>query len=148
MKGRWIAWGLAAALALALAGQTLRWRERLLASRLLRQAEVVSLAVAAGRAPRHFLAGNLEVLRHAAALDPSEVGIPIARGSQHYLLGNPEAAIESYRQALALEPRAEIYLNLGRAEAMAGRTAEARRDFGTALRLDPNFAGEVPEDLR
>lgn len=144
MTGRRLAWVLLAALGVALLGQTVRWRERILAARMLRQAEEVTMVVVAGRAPRGLLGGNLELLRRAAALDPVEVGIPIARGSQHYLLGSSGAAVAAYRQALELEPRPEIYLNLGRAELAAGRLEEARRAFRLAVRLDSKLARFVP----
>jgi tetratricopeptide (TPR) repeat protein len=148
VTGRALAWGLSAALGLFLLGQTVRWRDRMLAGRLLRQVEGVSLAVVAGQAPKGLLGGNLQLLRRAAALDPVEVGIPIARGSQHLLLGSPDAAIEAYREAMALEPRPEIYLNLGRAEQAAGRPEEAQRDFKTAVQLDAKLAQYVPEEMR
>ena len=149
MKGRLLVWPLVAVLALALAAQTVRWRSRLEAGRLLARVESLSMAVARqGKAPRRLLQANLEALRRAAALDPVEVGVPIARGSQHLLFGSPEAAIEPYRAAAALEPRPEIYLNLGRAEWLARRPEEARRDFALALRLDPRLAEVVPPQMR
>jgi tetratricopeptide (TPR) repeat protein len=149
LKGRLLVWPLVAVLAFALAAQTVRWRARMEAGRLLAQVESLSLAVARqGKAPRRLLQVNLEVLRRAAALDPVEVGIPIARGSQHLLFGSPEAAVEPYRAAAALEPRPEIYLNLGRAEWMARRPEDARRDFALALRLDPRLAAVVPPEMR
>lgn len=149
MKGKILVWPLVAVLAVGCAGQAVRWRSRLEAGRLLAQVEALSMAVAQqGKAPRRLLQVNLDVLRRAAALDPVEVGVPIARGSQHLLFGSPEAAIEPYRAAAALEPRPEIYLNLGRAEWMAGRTEEAHRDFALALRLDPRLAEVVPLQMR
>jgi tetratricopeptide (TPR) repeat protein len=149
VKGRILVWPLVAVLALALAGQTVRWRARMEAGRLLAQVEALSMAVARqGKAPRRLLQVNLDMLRRAAALDPVEVGVPIARGSQHLLFGSPEAAIEPYRAAAALEPRPEIYLNLGRAEQLARRPEDARRDFALALRLDPRLAEVVPPQMR
>jgi hypothetical protein len=56
-------------------------------------------------------------------------------------------AIESYRAAAALEPRPEIYLNLGRAES-AHNPDEARRDFALAVRLDSRLARVVPPLMR
>jgi tetratricopeptide (TPR) repeat protein len=136
-------------LALALLGQTLRLRDRLTAARILRQVEVFSMAaIERGEMPRGLVPANLELLRRAAPLDPTQVGIPIARGTQYLLLGNGASAAQSYRQALKLEPRPEIYLNLGRALAAAGETEEARRNFRLALRLDPRLDLEVPPDLR
>src|SRR5436189_2223147 len=98
--------------------------------------------------PGRLLQEILAALRRAAALDPVEVGVPIARGSQHLLSGSPEAAIEPYRAAAALEPRPEIYFYLGLAEQHAHRLEDARRDFALAFRLDPRLAEAVPPELR
>jgi len=145
MKGWILATILTVLLALATAGQTVRWRDRLTASRLLAEVEALSLQAArSGQVPATMIASNLRALRRAAPLDPVEVGIPIARGSQYFLLARADPAIEAYQEALALEPRAEGYLNLGRAQWLAGRVEEARRSFGFAVRLDPNLAALVP----
>jgi tetratricopeptide (TPR) repeat protein len=121
----------------------------MLAGRLLARVEMLTAAVAQqGKAPRGLLHANLEALRLAASLDPVEVGIPIAQGSQHLVFGNYDAAIEEYRAAAALEPRPEIYLNLGRAELLGGRTEDAKRDFALAVRLDPRLAAMVPPAAR
>ena len=145
MSGRTLAVILTVLLALATAGQAVRWRHRLTASRLLAEVEALTLAAArSGQAPAGLLAANLAALRRAAPLDPVEVGIPIARGTQYLLLSRAEPAIQAYEEALALEPRAEGYLNLGRAQWLAGQTAEARQSFGLAVRLDPHLAGLVP----
>ncbi len=145
MNGRALAVILTLLLALATAGQAVRWRDRTTASRLLAEVESLSLgAVRSGQVPAEMIGANLLSLRRAAALDPVEVGIPIARGTQYLLLSRPEPAIAAYREALALEPRSEGYLNLGRAEWLAGRTDEARESFATAVRLDPWLTPLVP----
>ena len=147
MKGRVLVWPLVALLALALAGQTVRWRDRLAASRLLREVEALTMAAMSTRQlSEPLLFRNLEVLRTAAPKDPVEVGIPIARGTQYFLLRRNDAAIRAYEEAVALEPRPEGYLNLGRAQWYAGRRDEARLNFKRAVRLDPRVAGEVPQE--
>ncbi|HSF43179.1 MAG TPA: hypothetical protein VLT87_25490 [Thermoanaerobaculia bacterium] len=146
MKGRILALPLVAVLALALVGQTLRWRHRMEASRGLRQVELVSMAAAVrGEAPPQLMSTNLEVLRRIAPLDPVEVGIPIARGTQYLFLTRFDRAADSYQEAVALEPRPEGYLNLGRAQWFAGRRDEARLSFATAVRLDPRLESQVPK---
>jgi tetratricopeptide (TPR) repeat protein len=139
---------LVAVLALALAGQAVRWRDRMTASRLLSNVEALTLGVASGQVPARALASNLEALRRAAPLDPLQVGIPIARGSQYYLLSRPEPAEQAYTEALRLEPRPEGYLGLGRAQWLAGRREEALRNFGLAIRLDPLLTPELPAEAR
>jgi Flp pilus assembly protein TadD len=136
-------------LVLALLGQTGRLRDRLAAGRMLRQVELMSMAmIARGEMPRQLLATNLELLRRASALAPAEVGIPIARGTQYLLMGNGSSAAAAYRDALELEPRPEIHLNLGRALVVAGEMEKAREEFRLAVKLDPNLARMVPPELR
>jgi tetratricopeptide (TPR) repeat protein len=144
MKGRTLAALLTVLLVLALAGQTVRWRDRLAGSRLLANAEALTLAVVAGQVPQRALAENLKALRAAAALDPAEVGVPIALGSQYLLLGRAEPAEQAYLEALRLEPKAEVYLDIGRAQWMAGRREEALRNFALAVRLDPHLESALP----
>jgi tetratricopeptide (TPR) repeat protein len=145
MRGRTLAAILGVLLALATAGQTVRWHDRSTASRLLAEVEALSMQAAlSGQVPAPLIASNLQALRRAAPLDPVEVGIPIARGSQYLLLSRAAPAIEAYQESLDLEPRAEGYLDLGRAQWLAGQTDEARRSFGLAVRLDPHFASLVP----
>ena len=143
------AFAAAALAALALVLQTDRARDRMAASKRLRAVEVLSERMArAGRAPGQLVGRHFVVLREAAELDPSEVGVPVALGGQHMLLGQPERAIEVYQRALALEPRPETYLNLGQALLAAGRREEAREAYEKAVRLAPNLVVRVPADFR
>lgn len=144
-----LVWMAVPLLALALLAQTDRLRDRLTAARMLRQVELLSMAaIERGQMPRGLVPANLELLRRASPLDPTQVGVPIARGTQYLLLNNGTSAARSYREALELEPRPEVYLNLGRALAAAGEREEARRNFRLALRLDPRLDPEVPPDMR
>ncbi len=144
-----LVWIVLPLLLLGLLAQTGRMRDRLLAGRMLRQVELLSMAaLARGEMPRGLIPANLELLRRAAVLDPREVGVPIARGTQYLLVGNGNSAAAAYQAALELEPRPEIHLNLGRALAMAGDLEAARRHFQIALRLDPRLASTVPPELR
>lgn len=144
MKGRTLAAILTVLLVLALAGQTVRWRDRMTASRLLASAETLARAVDAGQIPRRALGDDLEELRQAAALDPVEVGIPISLCSQYLLLSSPEPAEQTCQEALRLEPRSDAYFYLGRAQWMAGRKEEALRNFALAVRLDPGLIHALP----
>jgi O-antigen ligase len=149
IPGTTLGWLLAALVVVALVLQGNRWRDRLLGSAMLRQVELVSISAAtSGHAPGNLLPAHLELLRRAADLDPSEVGIPIARGSQFLLFGDPRAALPEYRAALALQPKPEIYTDLGRAYLASGDLDEARRNFRLAVRLDPTLSVQVPEEFR
>jgi tetratricopeptide (TPR) repeat protein len=145
VKGRTLAVILTFLLVVATLGQTLRWRDRMAASRLLGRVEALTLAAfRADRVPVKLMADNLEALHRAERMNPVEVGIPTARGTQYLFLGRPETAIGSYGDALALEPQSVGYFALGRAQWIAGQREEARRSFATALRLDPSLAAELP----
>ena len=91
---------------------------------------------------------NLYLLEQARVMDPSLVDILVARGSQYLLLRRPHAAIRAYEEALRLEPRPETYLNLGRAQLMAGQAEPALASFSTAVTSAPNLLPEVPSRLR
>lgn len=149
MKGRDLGFILVAWLGLCLTVHTVRCLDRMEASRMLRQVELVTMAaVARGETSPPLLARNLESLREIAAKDPLEVGIPIALGTQYLFLSRFDRAAETYTEAIELEPRPEGYLNLGRAQWLAGRTDEARLSFATAVRLDPRLESELPRGAR
>ena len=149
MDGSKLFWILFPALLALLAAQSLRASELLGASRRVRLIEEVSQGVAgAGELAAPLLRRNLAVLKEAADLDPANVEIPLARGSLYLLLGRSELAIEAYREAATLEPRAEVYMDLGHALLQDGNFAEARRHFALAVRLDPRLASEVPAAAR
>lgn len=136
----------AALLAVALVGAALLARDRLDASRMLRSVEARTMQVlpAAGTPRgRAVLESNLRVLAEARRRDPAEVGVLVARGSQYLVLGRGEPAAAAYREALALEPRPETHLNLGRALKLLRRDDEAARELALALRLSPHLVREV-----
>jgi tetratricopeptide (TPR) repeat protein len=145
MTGRQLFPIVALALAAALVGQTMRARNRVEAGRLLAEVEARTIAaVQARRAPSTLFAENLSWLDRAAQLDPLEIGVPIARGSQYLLLRRADEAIAAYREAAALEPRPEIDLNLGRALWMRGDKDAARQVLQRAVRLNPALRAEGP----
>ncbi len=145
MTGRQIFPLVLVALLLALGWQTRRAVDRISASQLLAQVEARTLAaVQAKHAPSTMFAEHLAWLDTAARLDPLEIGVPIARGSQFLLLRRPEDALAAYLQAAALEPRPEIDLNIGRALWMQGQREQARAAFTRAVRLNPHLRAEVP----
>lgn len=143
--GALVAAGLLALLTLWVGWRGLaEWR----ASKVLATVEWTSNQIAArGRMPQQLLNTHLELLRVAQKSAPAEVGIPLARGSQYLIAGKPRAAVRAYEEALALEPRAEIYLNLGRAHLELGERAAAQTALRTALALDPNLESIVTPQL-
>jgi tetratricopeptide (TPR) repeat protein len=146
MKGRTLAWPVAALLLAALAVQSVRLYDRLLASRLVHQVELISLAAAASNPavlPR-LLPIDLAQLRRAAAADPLAVEVPLSRGSLYLLLHRFDEAAAAYREALALEPHPEIYLHLGDALLNGGHLDEARSIYRSAIVLSPFARAQIP----
>ncbi|MFN7941354.1 MAG: tetratricopeptide repeat protein [Thermoanaerobaculia bacterium] len=141
---------LLAALAVALLLALALWRvdggrRMLRASRLVAAVERrTAAALRLGKLQSSMFESHLAALREAAELDRGEIAIPIAEGSQYLLLGRAEPAIEAYRRALALEPRPETYLNLGKAMLLEGENQRAQRMFRKAVLLDPRLASFVP----
>jgi O-antigen ligase len=122
--------------------------DRLRASVILSRVELASHAVIQrGEAPRNFFEVNLAALERAAQLDPANVAVPLSRGSQYLISGRPAAAIAAYRDALALDPRPEVYLNLGRALALDGQGKAAEEAVLTAMRLSPLLTKTATEIL-
>jgi Flp pilus assembly protein TadD len=146
MKGRILVWPLLALLALGLAAQSLRWRDRLLAGELVRQVQMLAMSAAGASsgALERVMPYSLAALRRAGAADPAAVEVPLSRGSLYLLLQRPQEAVGEYRRAAALEPHPEIYLHLGDALLAAGHFNEARRSYGIAVLLDPWMRRSVP----
>jgi tetratricopeptide (TPR) repeat protein len=129
----------------ALAFESARAGRLLGANRRLRAVEITSLRAAQlGKQGEALLRANLAVLRDGERMDPAEIGLRMARGSVHYLLGRMDDAVAGYQDALRLEPRPEIYLNLGRALAALGRRAESDAAVERAIRLDRRLASQRP----
>lgn len=149
MSGRLTFWVVFPCLLAALLGQTVEGAHWLRASQTVKAVEARTVEVVRmGRAPAQLLHANVVELERAARLDPSNVGVLIALGSQYLVMRVPDTAIETYRRALRLEPRPEIYLNIARAYLMEGNRASARRNFRLALRLSPGLRREIPREFR
>lgn len=149
LRGRTVVWLLLPLLIAALVLQGRRYSHQWRAARILRAVEVVTLQmVRRGRGNPGLLWRHVRLLEEAARLDGANVGIPLAEGSQYRLLRRYDEAQDAYRRALALEPRPEIWLNLGAAQTAAGDGQAARESFLKAVKLDPRMRTQVPEPHR
>ncbi|MEL7061816.1 MAG: hypothetical protein AAGN46_17450, partial [Acidobacteriota bacterium] len=92
----------------------------------------------AGTVTALLLQQHLDILRQAEEMNPTAVGVPIARGGQYYLLRRYAAAERAYRAALELEPRGEIWANLARTHLAAGDREAAHAAAERAMVLDHN----------
>jgi O-antigen ligase len=145
-------WTLAAVLVPLLAAavvlQARRGSHLVEASRILELTETSTKAAVSRKLPRGVLVRNLELLDRAERLDRSNASIVLAEASHQLLLGRNTEAERIYRRALALEPRPEIFLNLGRAQWRLGKQEEARESFAAAIALMPSLRREVPREAR
>ncbi len=81
----------------------------------------------------------------AAARDlPGDSRGLVLAGSCELVAGNPDRALVLYRQALATGERAEIHLNLGRAEALLARPEAAQVAFVRSVWISPALLRAVP----
>ena len=144
MTGRRAVWILVPLLAAALALQLARVERLWRASRVLAGVKRITvIAAARGQLSTRLLEGNLKLLRAAEPLSPTEVGLPMARGSHYLLLERPRPAVRAYLEAAALEPRGEVYLALGRAYLRAEDRGLATAAFRTAIELDRKARRQV-----
>jgi tetratricopeptide (TPR) repeat protein len=98
-------------------------------------------------AGRDLVAIGESALAVAARL-PGDPRPWILGGSAYLVTGQPEQALENYRQALATGERAEIDLNLGRAYALLKRRESADQAFLRAGWISPEILATLPEAVK
>jgi tetratricopeptide (TPR) repeat protein len=76
--------------------------------------------------------GYAEQIDHCLADQPHDVELLMERAVCDLIAGNQAAAIPRYQQALRIDRRPEIYLDLGLAQYALGRRAEAVGSLGRA----------------
>ena len=86
---------------------------------------------------------NLQDLEPLRETCPTEVRVPMLMGANHEIAGRPEDALRSYREALAIEQRPEIYVAIAVQQIQTGRVDEAIDNYVTAARFDPNLVPEI-----
>jgi Flp pilus assembly protein TadD len=87
--------------------------------------------------------GSVQARRNLAALDPCmgltcrDVTSDMLAAANYSVLGRYDEAIRLYRDALRLDVRPEIYMNLAAAEVAAGDRKSARNDLLRAVLFSP-----------
>ena len=115
------------------------------ASRLVRAVGATSpAALKMGDSGLALLRQNLALAQEATRLDPASLAAAQALGSVYLLLGRSDDAIAAYQRALALQPTAEIYMDLGHAYHAARAAAPARQAYARAVVLDERLRAQVP----
>lgn len=129
--------------------QGARGWQRLEASRLVWQAQQGRAAglFEPGRARAGKVEHKLEALRRAQALDPLSIEALALRADLLLVTGDLEGAGAVYRQGLRLEPRPELYFNLGSALWATGQDEEALEAFRRSVALDFWLRARVPPEL-
>jgi O-antigen ligase len=117
-------------------------------AKLQRIESETALMIRANRPVPAVLQANRRALLDLRQHDPSEPAIPLALGTQLFLLERYPEAIDWYQRALDLEPHPEAYFSRGLAELRLGDRRAARESFALAVELSPFLADEVPADAR
>jgi tetratricopeptide (TPR) repeat protein len=71
----------------------------------------------------------------------------VLAGSCQLVNRNADRALDLYREALAVEERAEIHLNVGRAHALAEKRYAAEASFLRAVWISPALLRAVPKEF-
>lgn len=87
---------------------------------------------------------NVAELTRLTARCRCEVNAFVLLGLNYWFINRYQSASRSYRIALEIDRRPEIYFNLGNAEYAAGNRGEAIRAFALACRFDPSFCAGFP----
>jgi tetratricopeptide (TPR) repeat protein len=88
---------------------------------------------------------NLSALRTCLNLGCRDVSSEMIAAANYRVLGRNDEAIRLYREALRLDPRPELYVNLGAAELAAGDRDAARDDALSGALFSP-FSVRFIED--
>jgi tetratricopeptide (TPR) repeat protein len=80
---------------------------------------------------------NLEELRECMRPTCRDVSLDMIAAANDRVLGRYDEAVRLYRDALRLDRRPEIYVNLAAAEAAAGDRGSAREDLLRAILFSP-----------
>ena len=121
-------------------------KNRVGCQRLVQSAESLALEGARrGSLPPAARELGLDLLRRAEMLDPAEVSVAITRGGLFMVAGRMESAERSYREALEMENRSEVWINLARLHLAAGDREKALDAARMAQRLDSRVARKMPE---
>ncbi|HYR29406.1 MAG TPA: tetratricopeptide repeat protein, partial [Thermoanaerobaculia bacterium] len=93
---------------------------------------------------------NLEALRPLVEHCPRQINVYTMLGANEQMIGRPAEAVESYRQALAISPRPEVYMEIGNLLVELGRIDEAVDALVAAARYDQLYLNSIqdPEVLR
>lgn len=87
---------------------------------------------------------NLDDLKACAAHDPTNVNDSMIAAANFAILGQSDAAVREYQNALIYDRRPEIYLNMGLDLLQLHRTAEAERALVTAALFNPAVVDDIP----
>jgi len=86
---------------------------------------------------------NLRELGPLREACPTEVRVPLLIGANLELAGRFEGAMRSYRDALTVQQRPEIYVALATMQIQTGRVDEAVDSYVTAARFAPHIVKEI-----
>lgn len=81
---------------------------------------------------------NLQLLAGLRTSCPTDVRVPMLGAANELLVGRPEDALRTYRDALRIDQRLEIYVAMAETQIRLGRIDEGVASYVTAARFDPS----------
>jgi tetratricopeptide (TPR) repeat protein len=101
----------------------------------------------AGDLSRAHARDTLDSIRPLRRGCPRDLDLLMLQATNEGLMGHFDEAIASYREALAVEMRPEIYLELAKTEYAAGRMNDAIADGSRAILFHPFMIAEVKNQI-
>lgn len=80
---------------------------------------------------------NLELLAGLRESCPTEVRVPMLTGANLEFVGRAEDALASYQEALRVDQRPEIYVEMARMQLQLGQVDQAVASYVAATRFSP-----------
>jgi tetratricopeptide (TPR) repeat protein len=87
---------------------------------------------------------NIEELQRLTTRCGGNVRVPLLIGANHEIRGAHESAVASYREALLLDQRPELYSALGAIQIQLGQLEEATKTYTTLARFAPETVETIP----
>jgi hypothetical protein len=88
---------------------------------------------------------NLKRLEACQGCSSTDIAYLMVKAANEGAIQDLRAAEATYRQALALDRRPELYLNLGLMQLELGKTAEGTQSLLTACRFSFAVINDIPE---
>ena len=88
---------------------------------------------------------NVNIAKEMIAKNPGDADLYLMLATNERILGMKAEAITAYEDALRVQPRQEIYFDLGTLQMELGERNAAIESLARAVRFDPGLAEEITD---